>query len=512
MSIFDKQARESKIALEVLFLSSENSETTKYGGVTELTSLSTKSHAVGPPELGRIRDVYLCGDQHRILQVLINLVNNSLKFTPAEGKIQVRIRCVGQIEPQSGSDESRSTPSNAPSRMGRTRFREDGGGNSVGSGQSTTSKGTSISANKGDSPNAAKDISHVLIEEKSRPPWTNAQSYIFEFEVEDNGRGIPEDMLEKVFEPFVQVDSSLSKEFGGTGLGLSICSQLAKLMEGSITVKSTANVGSTFCLRIPLKHVKDRVMSTTSGSTRSASRATSVGGSTNGGGGSHRNSLSSVLADPEVTTAVNAAEAASAARGDNHPRLVGLSTPFFAPKPNQATVPAATPSISGASPDETKAAIQRAKADKAAKAGDDKYSHLRVLVADDNSTNIEVVRRMLKLEQVHNVLIAKDGQEAYDLVKANMAENQAFDLIFMDVQMPNVDGLQSTRLIRKMGYAAPIVALTAFSDDTNRKECMESGMDEFLAKPIRRPALKHVLTKFATIPEEDHEECDAKIP
>lgn len=127
---------------------------------------------------------------------------------------------------------------------------------------------------------------------------------------------------------------------------------------------------------------------------------------------------------------------------------------------------------------------------------------LRVLVADDNSTNIEVVSRMLKLEDIYDVTIAKDGQEAYDLVKANMDRNLRFDVIFMDVQMPNLDGLESTRLIRKMGYSAPIVALTAFSEESNVKECMESGMDEFLAKPIRRPALKQVLKRFATIPEE----------
>lgn len=127
---------------------------------------------------------------------------------------------------------------------------------------------------------------------------------------------------------------------------------------------------------------------------------------------------------------------------------------------------------------------------------------LRVLVADDNATNIEVASRMLKLEDVHDVTIAKDGQEALDLVKANMDNQMRFDVIFMDVQMPNLDGLQSTKLIRQMGYTAPIVALTAFSDDSNIKECMESGMDDFLSKPIRRPALKQVLVKFATIPEE----------
>ena len=131
-----------------------------------------------------------------------------------------------------------------------------------------------------------------------------------------------------------------------------------------------------------------------------------------------------------------------------------------------------------------------------------KSGQLRVLVADDNSTNIEVVSRLLKLEDVYDVTIANDGQEALDLVKTNMDINQQFDVIFMDVQMPNLDGLQSTRLIRQMGYSAPIVALTAFSEESNVKECIESGMNEFLSKPIRRPALKQVLKKFATILEE----------
>ncbi len=170
---------------------------------------------------------------------------------------------------------------------------------------------------------------------------------------------------------------------------------------------------------------------------------------------------------------------------DKQPRLVGLSQPFFASNPNP--IP---------SREDQMAAIDRAMANKAAP------GRLRVLVADDNSTNIEVVSRMLKLEDVYDVTIAKDGQEAYDLVKANMEKNQGFDVIFMDIQMPNLDGLESTRLIRKMGYSAPIVALTAFSEESNVKECMESGMNEFLSKPIRRPALKEVLQKFATIPEE----------
>jgi osomolarity two-component system sensor histidine kinase SLN1 len=87
---------------------------------------------------------------------------------------------------------------------------------------------------------------------------------------------------------------------------------------------------------------------------------------------------------------------------------------------------------------------------------------------------------MLKLESVYDVVVAKDGQEAYDMVKENMENGRFFDLIFMDIQMPNLDGLQSTRLIRQMGYSAPIVALTAFAEESNVKECYDSGMNHFL--------------------------------
>jgi len=106
-----------------------------------------------------------------------------------------------------------------------------------------------------------------------------------------------------------------------------------------------------------------------------------------------------------------------------------------------------------------------------------------------------------------DVTVAKDGQEAYDLVKESMQQSKLFNLIFMDVQMPNLDGLQSTRLIRQMGYSAPIVALTAFAEESNVKECIDSGMNGFLSKPLRRPAFKQVLKQYcATIPEAAEEE------
>ena len=125
---------------------------------------------------------------------------------------------------------------------------------------------------------------------------------------------------------------------------------------------------------------------------------------------------------------------------------------------------------------------------------------------------------MLKLEDIYDVTVAKDGQEALDLVKETMEpgtpespaeDRKPFNLIFMDVQMPNVDGLESTRLIRQLGYHAPIVAITAFAEESNIQDCMDSGMNYFLSKPIRRPQLKKVLKEYcAPIPEENEEAAE----
>ncbi|KAI8629888.1 hypothetical protein F5Y19DRAFT_62582 [Xylariaceae sp. FL1651] len=461
LSIFEKQVREGQITFSVDFLGAD----TDLDLGPERTSFDEKLPALGPRGAGRLKDMCLWGDQHRILQVLINLVSNSLKFTPARGKVSVRIKCVGEADT---SDESRTSSFSRKTSSYRGRVQHRGGSVSNNStiSRDTATPGTALSINPMD-PKVAPHL-HVL-ERSQTPPPPNAKPFLFEFEVEDTGPGIPEHMRTRVFEPFVQGDLGLSKKFGGTGLGLSICQQLANLMGGSMSMRSTLGVGTTFIMRIPLKYTKDRASSTASSSVKS--RPSSV---VSNDGDIRRSSLPQTSAEAKASVL------------DQQPRLVGLSQPFFAAPPKAGPKP---------TPEDRMKAAEQARADK----GEGK---LRVLVAEDNPTNIEVVSRMLKLEDVYDVTIAKDGQEAYDLVKVNMENNMHFDLIFMDIQMPNVDGLQSTRLIRKMGYSAPIVALTAFSDESNVKNCIESGMNEFLSKPIRRPALKQVLKKFATIPEE----------
>ncbi|KAI5817366.1 hypothetical protein BZA77DRAFT_245481 [Pyronema omphalodes] len=125
--------------------------------------------------------------------------------------------------------------------------------------------------------------------------------------------------------------------------------------------------------------------------------------------------------------------------------------------------------------------------------GEQHKGDLRILVAEDNPTNRTVIVQMLKLQRFHNVTLAKDGQEALAKITEAMARNEAFGVVLMDIQMPGLDGIECTRTVRRLGYNAPIVALTAFADEGNKNECLEAGMNYFLPKPIDKKDLRAVL-------------------
>ncbi|MCJ1395308.1 Histidine kinase [Xylographa bjoerkii] len=493
LSIFEKQAKEGSISLRVVFEGPHESLDTASG--------TPGQSGYGPYGTGRVRDMCLWGDQHRILQVVINLVNNSLKFTPPGGSVDVHIRCVGEFDAEKapssrkGSTQSKQSKHHS-SRTSRTRAR-------VASASDTQTP--SPAQRDGDLPKnmetalqinsrEPKYISQPSFRERSlSPPPINARTLLFEFEVVDTGPGIPPAQQKKVFEPFVQGDLGLSRKYGGTGLGLSICSQLASLMRGSISLKSEVGVGSAFAMRIPLKFTKEKADSTTSSHLNLNSRRNSVTVSSLRDepytpGRSHSVTDLPLKSPTEVGPATTGFESPA-----SKPRLVGLSQPFFATSPPL-----------GETPKQQLAVMERVTAE-ATRSGD----KVRVLVAEDNIVNQEVVLRMLKLEDIYDVTVAKDGQEAFDLVKESMEQNKLFNLVFMDIQMPNLDGLQSTRLIREMGFSAPIVALTAFAEESNVKECLDSGMDFFLPKPIRRPALKQVLKRYCATIEEAPEEPES---
>ena len=405
---------------------------------------------LGPFGLGRLKDMILYGDQHRILQVVINLVSNSLKFTPPGGSVTLTIRCVGEAH-MSDSRKASMQSRQSSTRNSKTRFRTSS--SEVGSMSAAPSNyETANVINAMEKPSA---YHHMMAQERAATPppgrWLS-----FEFEVEDTGPGIPENLHAKIFEPFVQGDLGLSKKFGGTGLGLSICSQLAGLMKGTIGLKSEVGQGSVFTMAIPIKHLQSRADSTASSSNIQLENATPRRSlsfdDTRGLDARSTRSVQSATSGPVAATQAAPGGGPVAFDADAQPRLVGLSQPFFA-----SNAPLESPNSQAA-------AMQRVEAEATKRGG-----KVKVLVAEDNKTNQEVVLRMLKLEDVYDVTVAKDGQEALDKVKESMERQTPYNLIFMDVQMPNLDGLQSTRLIRQSGFSSPIVALTAYAEESNVK-------------------------------------------
>ncbi|KAF4761684.1 hypothetical protein HAV15_007083 [Penicillium sp. str.  len=426
--IFQNQVHEKHIDFSVNFVSGGGTESK--GTIYRESELEQINSKFGSTQPGRLTDLVLWGDQHRILQVLINLVSNSLKFTPENGKVEVRI-CLVDEPLKLGTHLA---PKDTPRRNSRIRSRT----------------GSSVDSSIRGVTDVAEDQT-----KGQRVSQSNLRQLNFQFEVQDNGPGIPSHLHRRIFDPFVQGDLGLNRKYGGN------CE------EGK---------GSLFTLRI-LGYVKELAPST---------NASSIPGSRTPSVLSLEDFSNAVRTPSNHGSVRSEPRAPGFEKSEIQPRLVGLSQPFFTP-----TVPSSPASVPSNLPS------NKSSSDKG-----DGSKRIRVLVAEDNTVNQEVVRRMLALEEVYDVTIVKDGQEAYDTVKSNMEKGDVFDLIFMDIQMPILDGLESTRLIRQMGYSAPIVALSAFAEESNIKDCMDCGMDMFMSKPIRRPALKQVLSKFSTIIEE----------
>lgn len=274
LSIFDKQVREGNIDFSVNFINTNDLPTVESDG--PLPEKEVVSHDPTSRPSKQLETMHLWGDHHRILQVIINLVSNSLKFTPEQGKVEVRIKCLGEdMSSKEKEDVSRTSSllskSNSKNSRGGSRYRA--GSPSVQSVSTTTQGGagslrthTALAIN----PMDPKSAPHVqLANDGTSTPRAGPgdKAYIFEIEVQDTGPGIPAYLQDKVFEPFVQADIGLSKKYGGTGLGLSICQQLAGLMGGSITLSSVEGVGTTFTMHLPLRYARPRLVNPNEGQT-----------------------------------------------------------------------------------------------------------------------------------------------------------------------------------------------------------------------------------------------------
>lgn len=314
------------------------------------------------------------------------------------------------------------------------------------------------------------------------------KSWVVQIEVRDTGSGIEPALQEKVFEPFIQGDQTLSRSYGGTGLGLSICRQLAKMMHGTLTLKSTLGKGSTFIFTLPLPQSGEIVVpdgdmedfsndefNPNSKVNRKVAFDISEVDSQNG---TVLEKVDENPADEMDTSEEKTAEVTSplSESGTRKPRLrIDLNNkPLLLQGTSTGTVTQMGDLI-----------LQN-------------LSHIKILVAEDNSVNQEVIKRMLRLEGFKDITMACNGAEAVELVQRAYESSRQFDIIFMDVQMPKMDGLTATKLIKNnLRYTKPIIALTAFADESNVKECLSCGMSGFLSKPIKRTNLRQIITQFS---------------
>lgn len=353
---------------------------------------------------------------------------------------------------------------------------------------------------------------------------------MIEFSVTDTGIGIPSDKLELVFEPFKQADDSVSRQYSGTGLGLAIVKQLVEMMHGKVSVTSEVGKGSTFTISIPLQYVgastvaQEPLNSTYVWIINNAAKETELIGralkqvrvnawcastDTLIGDKSRTPALSAVeclivagntLVSPETWKIIQ-----SMASLRNPDRIFATLSPHelsFREKLLAIGVSKIilTPLIAEDVLDVIRGQYKENYAGYDDYLEDEKplqKSGLTMLVADDIITNQIVLRSMLQ-KFGHEVVVVSNGKEALDALghqlglRAQTPQDKSLDMVFMDVQMPVMDGLEAIRRIRgeekslgREGKALlPILAVTAHAFTEEHIKMIDAGADGVLSKPI----------------------------
>jgi len=362
------------------------------------------------------------------------------------------------------------------------------------------------------------------------------------FAVSDTGIGIPAEKQKLIFDPFAQADTSTTREYGGTGLGLTISARLVGMMGGKIWLESEPGKGSSFFFTAKLKNSKQKEEAEVTGA-NDLLRGTKVlivdDNRTN------QRILQGILGHWEMVTAAAAggeeaiAFLSEAARSGKPYTLVltDMCMPNIdgfelverirrRPELSSATIMMLTSAghrgdaqrckelgISGyllkpIRQSELREAISRVL--DTSKQGEheplvtrfslqsvrDHADVLRVLVAEDNTVNQRLITRLLE-KRGHHVKVAPNGREAITTL-----EKGTFDLVLMDVQMPEMDGLDATAAIRSKEVASGkhqnIIALTAHAMKGDKERCLAAGMDGYLTKPIRAQELDAILERYST--------------
>ncbi|MDH3729827.1 MAG: ATP-binding protein, partial [Acidimicrobiia bacterium] len=343
------------------------------------------------------------------------------------------------------------------------------------------------------------------------------------FEIIDTGHGIDPDRLPDLFDAFSQADSSTTRKFGGTGLGLAISRHLADLMGGTITAESEVGKGSRFALVIPFEidprpdapqprerlgtDIKILIAGLDPGMRDMIVTLSEAWGAKVDTADGCATAIEHLGSHPQYDIVVacetfDPIEIDQLQRaivdGGNRSRLVMTSGLISGPgreNRNQAWALLRRPIRRGQLHDVLRQASTSARQSSPRTPSVSapplpRFDGKRVLIAEDSTVNQRIIRHMLERVGCHVELVA-DGQGAVDAVAA-----APYDLVVMDVQMPLMDGLEATRIIKGEAPHLPIVAVTANAIVGDREACLAAGMDDYIAKPVKPATLYTVLSRF----------------
>jgi len=332
-----------------------------------------------------------------------------------------------------------------------------------------------------------------------------------QFSIHDSGIGIARDRVKKIFEPFSQADSSTTRKFGGTGLGLSISSRLVKLMGSELLVESTQGEGSRFYFEIAYEpcdveaSLKDHLSELTlvlfgMNPTMEARVIQQLE--------SYRLPFSVLNGYDErydLPSALILGNELSLLRTFSNAKLLLLSkttTNLDDKRWYQMDNFDEFPSALYNQLARLHVIKNEVKTQKAKKIG------LTILIAEDYEINRLLISALLDQFNIHYTFV-HNGQEAVDAV-----QQASFDLILMDINMPVMNGMDATKIIKeKLGVSTPIVALTANALEGDREKFLSLGMDDYLSKPIDIKAFETLLERYShnTTVVKDEQPSDLNI-
>jgi len=355
--------------------------------------------------------------------------------------------------------------------------------------------------------------------------WPNEISFL----VRDTGIGIPPEARERIFREFEQADDKIARSYGGTGLGLSISDRIVKRMGGRITLESQPGAGSTFEVSIPLTAADGEQTSFAvpdlSGQSIMLVSPQSIEASLTARRLQRWGGQTCMLADADVAEALlperpwhavlidhalglaDIERLGEAARLHATQRIV-----MFTPATRQELQPSASSALTGYLVKPLRAASLAARLTTAPEVAAPSLEPaidpietptalsakgLSILVAEDNQINALLIRSLLG-RLGHDTVITTNGAEALESWLSAKGAGTPYDLVLMDIQMPQLNGIETTKRMRILesgepGGRTPILALTANTLVEDRYACFESGMDVFLIKPLDREKLAEAL-------------------